>query len=530
MERMKAGLIINASTIDHHQKEMIRKIVDHPAVQVEVLVDIGRREQNEWPVPTVKGTLNAWEGLDPHTLSELRKHSLDWILSLTKVRLQGDVLDLPVHGVWVFRHQLDQEPFLRDFYNKAHVSHISLDRLYHRHEAASLKTATIALKLNSYSNHLSKVAHMTMDWPLMVSEGIRKSLLHTGRPVSIFRPAPLTWREKLKVRQTMLLNKVKWWRDALFSYEYWNVGISRQTFEQLTDGEPLKVDWMDQRKDVFYADPFMYRDGDSWKIIMEEVDHRVVKGFISEWTLDENGKVKEDKGTIQLPVHLSYPYMIQYEGDFYCIPESSAAKEAVLYKWMDGWQPVKTLIAGFAAIDSTIIQHENRWWLFCTRATSYRGDNEELHVFYADELMGEWTPHPLNPVKIDVRSSRPAGTPFYNKGELYRPAQDCSKTYGGRIAINRVQTLTVDDFEEETVKIIDPVQDSDYSSGVHTISFVNDQAVVDGKRTEYRFRHLFKKYYLYRPLPFERINQKPSARSDYLMGKRKRKTLDKTTV
>ena len=43
----------------------------------------------------------------------------------------------------------------------------------------------------------------------------------------------------------------------------------------------------------------------------------------------------------------------------------------------------------------------------------------------------------LAAVKTDVRSARPAGTPFVYQGELYRPAQDCSRTYGGSIVIHR---------------------------------------------------------------------------------------------
>ncbi len=45
-------------------------------------------------------------------------------------------------------------------------------------------------------------------------------------------------------------------------------------------------------------------------------------------------------------------------------------------------------------------------------------------------LEGPWEPHRRNPVKCDVRGSRPAGTPFVHGGELYRPAQDGSKRYG----------------------------------------------------------------------------------------------------
>jgi len=68
--------------------------------------------------------------------------------------------------------------------------------------------------------------------------------------------------------------------------------------------------------------------------------------------------------------------------------------------------------------------------LFFTDADD--GPLTKLRVWFADDLLGSWCPHPGNPVKPDIRSARPAGTPFVHDGALYRPAQDCSRTYGAR--------------------------------------------------------------------------------------------------
>ena len=135
-------------------------------------------------------------------------------------------------------------------------------------------------------------------------------------------------------------------------------------------------------------------------------------------------------------------------------------------------------------VDSTVFEHDNRWWLICTNAGDGRDD--KLLVWHADSLFGPWQPHALNPVKIDIRSARPAGTPFMHDGHLYRPAQDCSATYGGRIVINRVTRLTPTAFEEEAYRTIDPVADGQYNRGLHTLSRLGQtQTLVDGKR--YRF-------------------------------------------
>ena len=91
-------------------------------------------------------------------------------------------------------------------------------------------------------------------------------------------------------------------------------------------------------------------------------------------------------------------------------------------------------------------------------------------------------PHPANPVKTNICSSRPAGNFFIENDILYRPAQDCSKTYGGRIALNKITKLTTTEFEEETVGYINPVKNSFYNKGIHTISSAGNYTVIDAKR------------------------------------------------
>ncbi len=90
-----------------------------------------------------------------------------------------------------------------------------------------------------------------------------------------------------------------------------------------------------------------------------------------------------------------------------------------------------------------------------------------------------------NPVKSDVRSARPGGTPFYHEGALYRPAQDCSKTGGGKTVINRIKRLSPSSFDEEAVAVVEPDPTGPYPEGLHTISKVGDFTLVDGKRFEF---------------------------------------------
>jgi hypothetical protein len=116
----------------------------------------------------------------------------------------------------------------------------------------------------------------------------------------------------------------------------------------------------------------------------------------------------------------------------------------------------------------------------CTRYD--QGPFDRLYIWHAPDLLGPWEPHAANPVKVDLGSARPAGTPFAYRGDLYRPAQDCSRTYGGRVVINRILRLTPTDFQEELIAYVEPITDSPYVAGLHTLSSFGDLTLIDGKR------------------------------------------------
>ena len=112
-------------------------------------------------------------------------------------------------------------------------------------------------------------------------------------------------------------------------------------------------------------------------------------------------------------------------------------------------------------------------------------DDAKLFIFHSYELHGPWEPHAVNPVKCDLRSSRPGGTPFMGEdGALYRPAQDCSRVYGGAVVINRVTRLTPDEFQEEAAAHLRADRAGPCPDGLHTLSAAGNLTLIDGKRHE----------------------------------------------
>jgi hypothetical protein len=106
----------------------------------------------------------------------------------------------------------------------------------------------------------------------------------------------------------------------------------------------------------------------------------------------------------------------------------------------------------------------------------------DLHAWYSDTPFGDWTPHPLNPIKSDTASARPAGKVIRTSTGLYRPAQDCSAGYGGAIVINRIVRLDPEGFQEEVVKHLAPDPAWPFPHGLHTINTSGGRTVIDAKR------------------------------------------------
>jgi hypothetical protein len=104
--------------------------------------------------------------------------------------------------------------------------------------------------------------------------------------------------------------------------------------------------------------------------------------------------------------------------------------------------------------------------------------DDELHLFHAQKLLGDWQPHRRNPVKSDARSARPAGRPYWQDGALYRPAQICAPLYGSGLSINRVVRLTTEHYAERQVERVLPSR-ADGILGVHTINRAGNLTVVD---------------------------------------------------
>lgn len=222
----------------------------------------------------------------------------------------------------------------------------------------------------------------------------------------------------------------------------------------------------------FWADPFVIRRNDHTMVFLEEMEAETGKGRIVAMEIASDGSMGPMTVVLERDFHLSYPFIFEYEDSLFMIPESADAGRIEAFRCVsfpNQWESHAVLLDNVRAFDATLLHHDGLWWMFA--AVQHNGNTtcDELQLFHASNPFGEWTPHPANPVGLDLRCARPAGALYRDGDQLYRPAQDCSVRYGYGISIQRVVRLDVHEYQEETVQQILPEWDADIR-GTHTVN------------------------------------------------------------
>ncbi|MFK8008552.1 MAG: hypothetical protein AB8H03_19490 [Saprospiraceae bacterium] len=237
-------------------------------------------------------------------------------------------------------------------------------------------------------------------------------------------------------------------------------------------------------KDKFWADPFLWNDEGKHFVFLEELPFSTEKGYISVLEILKNGEITPPQKVLELPYHLSYPFLFEFWEKLYMIPESFSAHNIQLFECTNfplQWQYKMDLMTNVVAADSTLLFHQNKWWMF-TNMVENEGSSldDELYLFYADSpLTSEWTAHPKNPIVSDVRRARPAGNLFWENGKLIRPSQDCSKVYGFGFNFNEIEILSETEYQEKHLSNIRPDWDKNLHR-VHSFNHQNGLTIIDG--------------------------------------------------
>jgi len=257
-------------------------------------------------------------------------------------------------------------------------------------------------------------------------------------------------------------------KHKIFPYEYlkkvylylnldtrglWSIGIYEGTTPfNLSNPENFfnpvltekDVDDIDAR---FVADPFMLLKNGKYFMFFEVMNRQTGQGDIGYAESADGRKWKYRKIIIDEDFHLSYPYVFEWDNNYYLIPESTKDLSVRLYKaisFPEKWEYVGNLLTGVHYADSSLFRYKDKWWMFVSTG---KGD---LNLYYSNHLLTGWMPHPMNPIiKLNKHISRPGGRVFVYNDELYRLTQDDDPSYGIQVFAFLITKLSENQYAEK---------------------------------------------------------------------------------
>ncbi|MGA7158721.1 MAG: hypothetical protein WBY53_17885 [Acidobacteriaceae bacterium] len=432
-------------------------------------------------------------------IAQIRAANLDVVLRFGFRILRGEILHVARCGIWSFHHDdnlryrgrpplfwemYDGNPvsgsmlqILNETLDGGHVIYRSYSAtdftsLYRNRNPIYWKTSEFVLRrLHDLNSRGWKYIESLDSYAQRDSYGRR-----IYRIPNTFQMGVFLWR--------LLLRSVRIKTSGRFSsrFEQWFLAIRKRSPDRSFEST-LGYQIVRPPLDRFYADPFLFRWNNKSYLFFEDYRYRDAQAHISCAEVGSDGTLRETSEALRRPYHLSYPFLIEYEGDIYMIPETRQNRSVELYRadeFPTRWSLAAVLLTDVVAVDATIHQAGGKFWMFVGLSNGKFSSCDELGIFYANSLFGPWSPHPSNPVISDVRRARPAGALFYQDGKLIRPSQDCSKAYGYAICFSEVLVLDETGYSEVPIGRIDPDWTSN-NLGSHTYSRSDGFEIIDGK-------------------------------------------------
>jgi hypothetical protein len=313
---------------------------------------------------------------------KIQDHKLDFILRFAFNIIRGEILTVPRYGIWSFHHGDPDKyrgtpPGFWEIYKGDPVTGVVLQRLTDRLDAGVILHRgyfkTIAY---SYPQSLDAAFVGSTDWPSRVCRDIQNGKASYLDAVPCSSEAPI-YRDpnSLQMLRFGWLSAKAWVQNqinSLVRFQQWNVGIIEAPVHEVLNLHkgrqsgvaPQTVHWLPEVPGRFLADPFalaQYEDRkDGLTILVEEYDWSQERGHISVIESRDGRTFGPPCPAIKLSCHLSYPFLFEYQGTRYCIPESLEAREISLYRAgssLRKWSKVATLVQDFPAGDSTVFHH-----------------------------------------------------------------------------------------------------------------------------------------------------------------------------
>lgn len=272
--------------------------------------------------------------------------------------------------------------------------------------------------------------------PSLLKQTVRRALLAAGGGRFLYprRPEDVSWEARR-------------WGIGIFAgpsplrlSEMAGVRNPVLTHEDVTDIDATVI-----------ADPFLFSVSPrEHYLFFEAFDRARSGGVLAVASSPDLRTWKYERVIMAESFHLSFPYVFEWQGERYMVPESWQAGSVFLYRataFPYEWTREATLLQREFLADPALFRHNGRWWMFVESNPARTSDT--LRLFSSAELTGPYVEHPKSPIVAnDPVTSRPAGRVVEVDGRLVRFAQRCAPTYGVDVSAFEIVDLTEQTYAE----------------------------------------------------------------------------------
>lgn len=278
---------------------------------------------------------------------------------------------------------------------------------------------------------------------------------------------------------------------AYANHSHWNIGFVEEDIRDVLHADRLEIHWMKHGyKDRWFADPQLLAVSDSdITVLVEEFAYSNSRGRIAKLVIDRGTyTLKEMKIILDLPTHLSFPFIYRKDGDIIIMPENCKSDSTKMYRYNITADSLTKLsdVTSLPVTDAVIMRtFDGKEYLFSTKEPMQNMNELQVYIFNPETLCIDDSP--IQTISFSSNIARNAGEIFEVDGVSYRPAQDCNKCYGNGVVLQRV------DYRDGLFSMTDVNSfHSDYSEmnmGFHTFNTRNGLIIVDGHGYDHRVAH-----------------------------------------
>jgi len=398
-------------------------------------------------------------------VEKLKSLNLDVVIRMCSGIIKGDILNIAKFGIISYHHgdnnlYRGMPPGFWEVYNKEPSTGFIIQKLNEELDNGELLLkGFVTTKTFYYFNNLN-ILKLSSKYIIDVLNKIHKrEKFREYRKKIYFNPLNKDpnllnlFNYIFKIYSHIIFKKA----ENIFFKKSWRVAFAKGNLfkKRLENYKIIK-----NNKNSFIADPFLWKYKDKNYLFVEEYDYIKNKAVISCYLLNNNNA--EYIGVIiEEDFHLSFPFIFQFNNNFYLCPETSKINEIRLYECVEfplKWKYCKTILKNINAVDTILFEKDSIWWLLTNSRDDGMDPSNELNIFYSKDgpLTEKWISHKTNPIYIDINNSRNGGIVYEDK-KIYRVSQKPGfGHYGKEFNLNLIDEINETTFKELNICTVKP--------------------------------------------------------------------------